>query len=659
VDDVGVERSALSNAPFPLRCHIQLGRWADFDCLRDALASASADLETKFEELKLAHKILNRLRREIRHAAAFARARMFDTQPDENDVLAAWHKHPPSNLRACVEEWIAGKPCVFADDLKNSEDVRKVCGEADRLIDGPNLILQSPCSLKPPALWHCDPLTGQSWPAKVHFTRFRVFHPSRDGVTDIRRLWEVGRFGWALPLARAFSITGDPKYAKAWSDHAESFIKENPPEFGPHWLNAMEVSIRVIQWCRALTLFFRVPSAECRVPGGILPSLLAHGRYIRTHLEWTPQGRTNHYIADLVGLLAQSVFLPQFRESTEWRRFAIHGLTHEIETQTDTDGFHAEASTAYHHFALELYALTVAMDRQHHLDFPSRFHKRVRHMIETDMAIRGPENIDPRIGDDDSGTLLISDWGAHAARMPISAARRDAPSHALRSSGIYILRSDALSCHVACGPNGQEGVGGHAHNDKLSVVIRLQEREIVVDSGTFCYSADTAMRDRFRSTAMHNTLMVDGREQNPLEDWRMLRDRTRAKELLWKDSSDETVFQGEHSGYQEIGVIHRRTITLDKRGSRLFFLDEWMGSGGHSIDFYLHFAPRLTREKIHLLNGRVGLADAEIIFPEKTPLELLETVYSHVYGQQVPNLTLHLQARAADTWQLPWKFCPL
>ena len=68
--------------------------------------------------MKLAHKILARLQREIRHAAAYIRARVFDTEPTEEDVLAAWRSADrEKGFQACLEEWIAAGPCVSAEDL--------------------------------------------------------------------------------------------------------------------------------------------------------------------------------------------------------------------------------------------------------------------------------------------------------------------------------------------------------------------------------------------------------------------------------------------------------------------------------------------------------------------------------------------------------------
>ena len=643
--------------------------------------------------MRLVHKIINRLRREFRHASAFLCARMFNTQPSEEDVLAAWQGRPAS-LDACMQEWSDGKPIVFADDTNPTAWNRdEILREADIVLQGRVQIFGEECDLTRPNRWHQDPLTRQAWPGDVHFTRYDVFHPAHDGVTDIRRLWELGRFGWAIPLARAYALTGDARYSDAWRNYVEDFIKKNPPEFGPHWLNAMEVALRAIQWSRALAIILNSPKKLHPSSLILHPSLLAHARYIRNHLEWTPYGRTNHYIADLVGLLTIATFVPQFRESKEWRHLASKQLIHEMDAQTDADGFHAEASTAYHHFVVELYTLVEHLDRQHHLDFPPRFHERLKQMRETDASLRGPENLDPQIGDDDSGTLQISNLKFEISDSPASESRSSAlrvsdlkslsrpggdqisnsaepssrtsdlksqisnlKSAALRSAGLYILRSDALSCHVACGPNGQEGVGGHAHNDKLSVVIRLRGRPMIIDAGTCCYSADIPTRNAFRSTAAHNTLMLDGKEQNPIEDWRMLRDRTHAHCDSWKDSETETTFCGEHQGYHHLGAIHRRSIQLDKKSHRLVILDEILGDGPHFMDFHLHLDPSLTRKNIRITPDRVTLPGAALIFPRAPAPTLLDTLCSPVYGQQVANLTIHFRCQINGHWKLPWEF---
>ena len=607
--------------------------------------------------IRFFHKARHRLFRELRHAFAHARARVVDTEPTGEDLAAAW-RDLPSNMGAdrCVAEWLAAPPPPLATDIQDSPGI---IAAADALLLGNTRIFNESCSLALPSLWGRDPSTGASWPTDTHFTRFRVFHPAHDGVTDIRRLWEIGRFGWALPLARAWHLTGREEYATAWARFAKDFIARNPPEFGPHWLNAMEVALRATHWCRALALLAARPGFAGLAPllGKTLPSLLAHGRFIRSHLEWTPYGRTNHFLADLAGLFFLSTFLPQLRESDDWRKSSLCALLHEMEVQTDADGFHAEASTAYHHFVLELYGLVAQVADAHGLPLTESFHRCRARLSQADAALRGPEDLDPRIGDDDSGTVHLGERQAANGKQQEGVPGPDPHgSVAMKASGLYVLRSARLSCHVACGPNGQQGVGGHAHNDKLAIVLRVDGHPMVVERGTWGYSADPRTRDLFRSTAMHSTLAIDGLEQSRMKDWRMLRDEARARCIVWRDSDTETVFCGEHHGFLPLKARHRRTLQLDKRRHRLFVVDEAEAEGSHEVALRLHLDPSLGVASLQVHGNRVSIPGGFFLFEEGSAPEVIEVPHSPVYGRRVPALALVLRFPMTGRWQTSWEF---
>ena len=74
------------------------------------------------------------------------------------------------------------------------------------------------------------------------------------------------------------------------------------------------------------------------------------------------------------------------------------------------------------------------------------------------------------------------------------------------------MASGEVQLVVKAGPFG-EGSGGHSHSDVLSLTARVGCREILIDPGTFTYVADPAERNRFRGSAAHNTVRIDGRDQ--------------------------------------------------------------------------------------------------------------------------------------------------
>ena len=164
---------------------------------------------------------------------------------------------------------------------------------------------------------------------------------------------------------------------------------------------------------------------------------------------------------------------------------------------------------------------------------------------------------------------------------------------------------------ISCGPNGQNGLGSHAHNDKLSFELCIGGEEVIVDPGTYVYTPYPEWRNLFRSTAYHNTVMVDGQEQNPIEEDALFRlpDLTRCRCLVWETGPEKDIFVGEHYGYLRIDppVVHRRKVEFLKH-HRTWVITDYLyqptdlarkGSGHgnfclrqmYLLEFNLHLAP--------------------------------------------------------------------
>src|SRR5207237_10247168 len=99
-------------------------------------------------------------------------------------------------------------------------------------------------------------------------------------------------------------------------------------------------------------------------------------------------------------------------------------------------------------------------------------------------------------------------------------------SQAFPDGGVVVLRSERDHVFVDCGTVGLAGRGGHGHNDCLSFEAVLDGVPLVTDCGSYVYTASPEWRNRFRSTAFHNTPRIDGAEQNriPVDSLWMLRD---------------------------------------------------------------------------------------------------------------------------------------
>jgi Heparinase II/III-like protein/Heparinase II/III N-terminus len=112
--------------------------------------------------------------------------------------------------------------------------------------------------------------------------------------------------------------------------------------------------------------------------------------------------------------------------------------------------------------------------------------------------------------------------------------------------GIYIFRSVRLYLAVRCGLVGSVGNGGHAHHDQLSIELSLDGRDLVVDPGTYLYSALKQRRNDYRSVRAHFAPQLQDREiQGTGPGLFEMRDRSDAKCLYFGPQG----FAGSHCGY--------------------------------------------------------------------------------------------------------------
>ena len=123
--------------------------------------------------------------------------------------------------------------------------------------------------------------------------------------------------------------------------------------------------------------------------------------------------------------------------------------------------------------------------------------------------------------------------------------------------GLFIWRSDRFFLSIRCGPIGQNGNGGHAHNDQLAVELNIDGENWIADPGTFVYTPDPTQRDLYRSVKSHAVPHWQDQEPAKLNlGLFRLEDRAKAKCIEF----GENFFHGIHYGY---GFPIHRTITLE------------------------------------------------------------------------------------------------
>jgi hypothetical protein len=476
--------------------------------------------------------------------------------------------------------------------------------------------------------WHRDFKSGCSWPRRF----YREVEVTRlDDSSDAKVPWELSRCHHLLTLARAARIFEREIYASGLEEQLASWLEENPPGVGINWVNPMEVAIRAVNliWTIATLEEWRPVEAELRAR--VVGSLRWHGRHIRANLEGAPYLRSNHYLSDLLGLLVLGAALSGDSEAPGWFEFAHRELEREILAQVHPDGVSFEASLGYQGLVFEILLIVRHVATSFGKPFSSRFDDRLRRMAEVSRTVRHADGRIPLFGDQDSGRVLpagfarppthdnllwlaaalfesarplpgpvdpevawsigVEAWNG-AARLPAASEPR---STAFEDGGLYVLRSERAHLVIRCGDVGQNGFGGHSHNDLLSYELSVDGVPLVVDSGTYAYTFDIDARNAFRATRAHNTVVVDGEEINPIDPARVFELRRFARPKVESLNLDGEVLElvASHDGYRRLteGVRHRRRFSLDVGTGLLMVLDELAGAGDHAVESMLHFPP--------------------------------------------------------------------
>ncbi|UCF80984.1 MAG: alginate lyase family protein [Acidobacteriota bacterium] len=599
--------------------------------------------------------------------------------------------------------------------------VREILRRADKICDHEFDILGSgPVPLGRTIDWRQDFKSGHRWKLRYHKALW-VYNPSDD--SDIKVPWELSRFQHIPTLGKAFWLSRDMRYAEEFALQVADWMNKNPVEYGPNWKCPMDVAIRAVNWIYGYGFFYEVMRDREEFWEKFLLCLYEHGRFIRSNLEYDPARRGNHYLSNLVGLVYLGSLFTETEEGRAWLEFGTQELRKEMAFQVHADGTSYEMSTAYHHLVLELFVMGSIAAARRNQDpetqptpqndaqairrmMGEEFTELLEKMFEFVYRTRCPDGTSPLIGDHDDGRLhILAGYGSQkkddfrhllvvggrlferdewlraaspegretawwlwpSGEFPSSSAGDGAAdgleSRAYPQGGFYVMRHNEDFVLVRCGGVGLNGGGGHAHCDALSMEIWLGGQALIVDPGCYLYTADPKMRCLLRSTRYHNTVCVDGTEQNRFDGYNLfsMEECAFPRARQWKTGNDEDIFEGEHYGYERLekGLVHRRRMIFDKRNRLFRWEDTLTASGPHRYEWNLHLAPgcfvagaepkadgepRDAAMPVHLRAGeRQFLLEANLA---SSP-EVVEGWVSRSYGCKAPALILRWRVTAA------------
>ena len=545
-----------------------------------------------------------------------------------------------------------------------------------------------------PPDWFLDPSSGQRFPGGAqHWSRCRPF-----AGADIKRCWELSRWGWAPLLIRAWRLSGDHRYRDVFNSWCQSWCQANPVNGGSNWLCGQEASMRLLHALQA----WQLADAPAQLPDP-RPQRAA---FVAVHLQriaaterYAQAQDNNHWTSEATALFIGGSWLASSASAhaSAGHRWAAEGrraLERSVARLVLADGSFAQHSLTYHRLLLDTLAQVELWRRW--LDLPrfsERFQARCHVATHWFAALLDPCSGDgPNLGSNDGAfcyqlhsqpyrdfrptlqlasvlfsgqpALVPGPWdeplswlglisptakglGAPSRQAPEAASPETPPAVELFPDGGYgLLRPSSTSWALLRLPTYRFRP---AQADPLHLDLWHQGVNLLRDGGSYAYNADAADLAYFPGIASHNSVQFDGTEPMP-----------RLGRFLWGDwlelESPPQVVSSKASpsitaAYRCPRGRHQRRVQADSNGKRWSITDHCSGFR-HLLVLRWRLCPADWQLKIDGALAQLVSSQAQISVECNQPmqrLELLEDWESLFYTQKTPLPVLEIKVAASPT----------
>lgn len=355
-----------------------------------------------------------------------------------------------------------------------------------------------------------------------------LFNPTElKGPINHEWLWQFNRHEYWSNMARAYSGTGDERYAKAFSTQllkwiAQTDIPEKWNGPGSAW-RTIECGIRLLgSWPVSYDGFKKSLSLSDVTVLLMIASM--HRQSI--HLVEHPTEK-NWLMMESNGVYTFSSLFAELSDSKNNRKIAAERLLTELEGQILPDGMHNELSPDYQSVVLNcasnFYSLALNLGVAD--EIPNAFVELIHKTVNAAVLLSTPAFTQPRTND--CYTILTSKFTERAEKLLGSKPeyrfvntnrasgeppKGETESAYLPYAGFAVMRSDwGADAAYMCFDVGTLGVA-HNHQDKLNINIYKGSQELIYDDGGGQYDI-SQVRKYAISGYGHNTVLVDGLAQ--------------------------------------------------------------------------------------------------------------------------------------------------
>jgi len=425
---------------------------------------------------------------------------------------------------------------------------------------------------------------------------------------DVKGIWELSRFEWALKFARNFLV--DPvnraRHINWLNEWLADWCKKNPPYFGPNWKCGQEASFRVLHLAITAILLGQFENTS----KSLLDFIRTHLRRIEPTLSYAIGQDNNHGTSEAAALFVGSSWLQlngrYDRETRRWSSKGRYWLEERVDALIDDEGSFSQYSTNYHRVLVDTLSIVEVVRRRARVEkFSDAFYGRAKAAIEWLYTFLIPENGRvSNIGANDGAHLMAlaltpyedyrpsvqlaaliffdsraimqpGPWDEPALLLGLASPEHTEPIltasrfRNFSKGGYVVIRNDERTHLTLRYPRYRFRP---SHADALHVDLWRNGKNLLRDGGSYSYS-DLDAVEYFSGIKAHNSIELDDRDQMPKLS-RFLYGR-------WLQATEAKVdpIEGGFSvtaGYNDwLGGYHQRILVL--KNDELLVTDEVKG----------------------------------------------------------------------------------
>lgn len=257
-----------------------------------------------------------------------------------------------------------------------------------------------------PIKWNYNPITKKEVNNNIMWFKISDFN---DEVGDIKLIWEPSRFCHLYLFSRAYIITKDIKYYKAFSEQIKQWKEHNKYPYGVNYKCGQESAIRMINILMNYSFFknYNLTNEEDKknvqeIIEGSYRKLLSNFFYAEKCIK------NNHTISELIGLIIGSWCDDNDKRIKKYYK----KLKKQLENQFKPDGGYIQYSFNYQRLVFQQIEILFKIEDKINIKIENKLKELIYKSVMQLYQLQSCDGILPNYGSND-GALIIPVTCAH------------------------------------------------------------------------------------------------------------------------------------------------------------------------------------------------------------------------------------------------------